>query len=88
MHAYAHYTNTLPSACTLLCSPHTMAPDKPLTGNVFTPHPLTPPHTLLCHSSPSPHTMAPDKPITGNVVVDRMTAPIDKARDALSGRDV
>ncbi|GBF97560.1 hypothetical protein Rsub_10161 [Raphidocelis subcapitata] len=35
-----------------------------------------------------PHTMAPDKPRTGNVIADRVTAPLDKARDALSGRDV
>jgi hypothetical protein len=35
-----------------------------------------------------PHTLAPDKPVTGNVAANRMTAPLDKARDALSGRDV
>lgn len=35
-----------------------------------------------------PHTMAPDKPGTGNVIVDRLTAPIDRIRDRLAGRDV
>jgi hypothetical protein len=30
-----------------------------------------------------PHTAAPDKPITGNIVMNRLTAPIDKMRDAV-----
>lgn len=34
-----------------------------------------------CHSRP--HTAAPDKPITGNVLMNRLTAPIDKMRDAV-----
>jgi hypothetical protein len=29
-----------------------------------------------------PHTAAPDKPITGNIIMNRLTAPIDKMRDA------
>ncbi|KAI8471730.1 MAG: hypothetical protein J3K34DRAFT_416083 [Monoraphidium minutum] len=35
-----------------------------------------------------PDTLAPDKPVTGNVVADRLTAPLDKMRDAAAGRDV
>ncbi|KAI8471728.1 MAG: hypothetical protein J3K34DRAFT_467927 [Monoraphidium minutum] len=40
------------------------------------------------HVPTRPHTMAPDKPVTGNVVADRVTAPLDKMRDAAAGRDV
>jgi hypothetical protein len=50
-------------------------------------HPTAPHVNTRIHAQTrSPHTIAPDKPITGNVVMNRLTAPIDKLRDAVSGR--
>lgn len=57
-------------------------------GNTFNSTPLNSAPWVLSPPARSPHTMAPDKPVTGNVLADRMTAPLDKVRDRVAGREV